>query len=52
MAYIWNEHGKLPSEIYNLPPLEREFVYQATLTHMDAVGKRIKQLENGKKGGK
>jgi hypothetical protein len=31
LAYIWNTTGRLPSEIFNLPPLEKEFVYQATL---------------------
>lgn len=30
MAYIWNTQGVLPGDIYNLPPLEKEFIYQAT----------------------
>jgi hypothetical protein len=30
------ETGRLPGDVYNLSPLEREFCYQAALLHIDA----------------
>jgi len=45
LAYIWNEKGRLPGEIYNLPPLEKEFVYQATLMQIKAIEKERKKMK-------
>lgn len=37
----------MPGEVYNLPPLEKEFVYQATLLQIKAVEKERKKMKQG-----
>jgi len=44
VAYIFKTLGRFPSEVYNLPPLEKELVYQVTLA-------KIKAEEKAPKGG-
>ena len=48
LAYIWNTQGKLPSEIYNLPDSEKEFVYQATMLKIREEQRAEKARRKGK----
>lgn len=48
LAYIWNTLGKWPGDVYNRPPLEREFIYQATLLKIKEENKAARKNKASK----